>query len=62
MALLVEFHMNSSCNSLHVSGSKNPHRSTLKQVFFGTLLLLIKDLKDAKHLDIMFVEDAFTGA
>jgi len=42
MALLVEFHLNSSCNSLHVSGSKNPHRSTLKQVFLARFYYWLK--------------------
>lgn len=42
MALLVEFHLNSSWSSLHVSGSKNPHRSSLKQVFLARFYYWLK--------------------
>lgn len=61
LALLVEFHSNSSCGSLHGSGNKNPHGFRKQSIFWHTILL-IKDLKGAKHLSIMLVEDAFTGS
>ncbi len=60
LALLVEFHSNSSCGSLHGSGNKT-HMDLEKSIFWHTILL-IKDLKGAKHLSIMLVEDAFTGS